>query len=115
MTFAATILFILAIVVAPAILTFVALGRWTRLRSVSRIIFAACVAGPAPVVGLGLLIDMEQGFCCREYPVTFWSEMPIYALYWAMAAAIALVPVLIARKLGWGARKPAQPDPSVFD
>ncbi|WP_086734816.1 hypothetical protein [Erythrobacter colymbi] len=115
MTFAATILFVLAIVAAPAFLTFVALGRWTGLGSSKRTILAAGIAGPMPVVGLAFLIDWEQGFCCREYPVTFWSEMPIYALYWAMAAAIALVPVLIARKLGRRARKPAQSNSSVFD
>lgn len=115
MTFAATILFLLAIVAAPALLTFAALGRWSGLGSAMRTILAVGIAGPLPVVGFAVLIDREQGFCCREYPVTFWSELPTYALYWAMAAAIALVPVLIARKLGLGEHQPTQPDSSVFD
>lgn len=115
MTFAATILFVLAVVAAPAVLAFVALARWTALSSATRIILAVGIAGPLPIVGLGFLVDREQGFCCRAYPVLFWSEVPTYALYWAMAAAIALVAVLIARKLGLGERKPSQPDSSVFD
>ena len=115
MTFAASILFILAIIAGPALLTFAALGRWTSLSLAIRAIIAVGIAGPMPIVGIGLLIDMEQGFCCREYPATFWSELPTYVLYWGVAMAIALVSVLIARKLGLGERKPARPDSSVFD
>jgi hypothetical protein len=115
LTFAVTILLILAIIAGPALLTFAALSRWTRLSSPILMFLSIGVAGPLSIVGLGLLNDMEQGFCCREYPVTFWSEVPTYALYWGMAAAIALVQVLIARRLGCGERKPAEPDSSVFD
>jgi hypothetical protein len=115
MTFAATILFIVAIIAGSALLTFAALGRWTRLPLAIRTIISAGIAGPLPVVGIGLLNDMEQGFCCREYPVTFWSELPTYVLYWSMATAIALVPVLVAHKLGLGERKRAEPDQSVID
>jgi hypothetical protein len=115
MTFATTIPFILAIIGVPAVMSLAAISRWTRLALPIRILISAGVAGPLPIVGLGLLSDLEQGFCCREHPVTFWSEAPTYAVYWAMAAAIALFSVLIARRLGVGARKPETPDQSVFD
>ena len=115
MTFAASILFILAIIAGPALLTFAALGRRTSLSLAIRTIIAVGIAGPLPIVGIGLLVDMEQGFCCREYPVTFWSELPTYVLYWGMATAIALVSVLIAHKLGLGESSPVEPDQSVFD
>jgi hypothetical protein len=115
MTFAATILFIFAIIGGSAVLTFAAISRWTELASPVRILLAVVIGGPLPIVGFALLIDLEQGFCCREYPVTFWSEVPTYALYWVMAAAIAVVPVLIARRLRIGERKPPESDHSVFD
>lgn len=115
MTYAIIALLILAIIAGPALLTFAVLGRWTSLPLAIRTIIAVAIAGPLPIVGIGLLVDREQGFCCREYPVTFWSELPTYVLYWGVATAIALVSVLIARKLGLGERKLAQPDSSVFD
>ena len=115
MTFVTTILFFLIIIAGPAVLTFTLLGRLTRLSSPILMFLSIGVVGPSPIVGFFLLDDIEQGFCCREYPVTFWSEVPIYALYWGMAAAFALVPVLIARRMGLDARKPAEPDSSVFD
>lgn len=115
MTFAITTLIILAIIAVPAVLSFAAIGRWTKLAFPMSVLVSAGVAGPLPIVGFGLLIDMEQGFCCREQPVTFWSALPTYVLYWGMAAAIALATVLIAHKLGMGKRSPVKPDQSVFD
>ena len=71
----------------PPLLIWLLLSRLTRISGVWRLAASGLLVS---ILYSTLLMrdDAAEGFCCREYHATIWTEMPFYTL---LAFAFALV------------------------
>lgn len=89
-------------IAVPALLAWGGLSFFPRLSRGWRIAMAALVAGML-FSGLLMWLDAAEGFCCREYPATVWTELWLYipvGLLFSVAASLVLF-VADAIKMRW--------------
>lgn len=88
-------------VMVPAAVAWLLLGYVPRVRRFTRIVLGALIGG---MVSSGAIMweDGVDGFCCREYHATAWTELPMYALqalsFAVLSAAILALCDLLTRK-----------------
>jgi hypothetical protein len=77
---------------APYVIPWLLIVRFTSIRPMNRVIIASLVGG-AFFGTLSFLDDYEQGFCCREYSATIWTEkwdLPRNVFGWGLIGAVPL-------------------------
>jgi hypothetical protein len=85
-------LFLFLVFTGPPLVIWLLLGWLTRIAGVWRIVLSGFLIG-ALYSALLMWEDATGGFCCREYPATVWTEVPLYLLFalgFALACFLAL-------------------------
>lgn len=81
-----------ALLAAPYLISWVLLLCAMPKRPIVRSL-AAAMAGGMVWGGLVFRGDWAEGFCCREYPATLWTEKWVFVLDIALFALPGLIPI----------------------
>lgn len=80
----------LLFIAAPSFLFWAVLGLTPRIGRWWRIVIGALGGGAAFSAAL-MWEDAADGFCCREYPATVWTELSLYVPLGLFAVAGSIV------------------------
>ena len=83
-----------ALPLAPVLIAWLLLLLLTRFGPTARTL-SASIFGGMVVGGQMFWQDWAAGFCCREYPATFWTESPMLVLNVMIFALLGLVPLTV--------------------
>ena len=92
------LVFVVLLAAIPAVAALLVLDFIFPLRRRTTMIGALFIAGALPS-GLLMMEDAEQGFCCREYPATYLTELGLYIPLALVMALFAWPIAAIARHL----------------
>ena len=83
---------------------------WKVLRAIpsfptrGRVAVAAFI-GALPLAVFVFWADATEGFCCREYPATVWTELPGFGLMVLMFAVLGYLVAAVAERLASRVRR----------
>lgn len=84
----------IALLVAPALIAWLALLFWVQSGPIVRVVAASGIGGIV-LGGMTFWDDWPQGFCCREYSATLWTEGWMLLLDIMMFALPGLIPLTV--------------------